>query len=989
MENVKRENHGDIKMSKTNSVNKKVVCSLLIALLATSLVLATLMFDDSTLLANAKTVLDVEIKGLSKLGVNEPGQYIATVNGVADSTGSYVWTISPDDGKTTLTSTGYGCTVTFIEATLEPYLLSVSVSKAGAVGFDVFTLYDPVTLPDYHLAVASNPYNYMIAADGLGWYYVVNGTSGQVVTSGTNSTALEISTYAYGDGAVVLNQIAHNSSATVPANVTVIELYQDDVEYFGSTYTFNGAVYATSFNSTTFYVGATNVTGYMLGSWLGGWNTTVAELIGNAAITWGQITGANATIQELVGIYESTDWLGAWNATVTDIIGDTAISWSQITNADVTVNNLITSASLNWSQITNGNTTVQQIIDAYTSMAWKSGWNATVEDIVTILFTTQSWNTDWNTTVNSLIAGASLSWSQITNANTTVQQIVDAYSAMAWKSGWNATVAQIANTNLGTLTSLIVSGTASFGNATLTSGVFPSATDYIIYKEGSTYYAKHANGTIVSSSASGTTVINAVEDTGVSIGILGTIEGQAIITHSNAKLTGIGSGATLKLPDGTDDNVVNVTGSGVINVQVSNLIIDGNKANNAAGAGLYCKTDYVSTDTSHVFQNLRIIATSGDGLKLVYDARSCMLNNIYIGGNPTDAPEGKAFNIGGTDHDIVNCVTGFAEKSGFYVTTTNTKFTNCKSFAAGSDNDSGDNAQWTIVGPDAGCYNSFTNCHAQDGKYKGWILYNGARDNIFTNCQSDDNGQTSDSSAWQITTNCVRNTFIGCYVFNYAADHMTMGFTLDAGCDYNQFIGNNLWNGQNDGFYINGGDYNYFQGNTINSFAGECFNIVSGTGNRIGENFYLDVGTGVITDAGTATVMPQISSFPMSGTELAAVGEYAGRYIDTAGDYAYFGFAVPSNAQEIVKIECIVVSNNTQTHRLNFYSEFGATTEDSDTHTDSMIDVDLVLAADYIGSYDITNCFTGLTGGDYATLRIQGDASTSELLAVEIVVRYV
>lgn len=221
-------------MSKTNQVNKKVVCSLLIVLLATSLVLVTLMFDDSTLLVKGKSVLDVQITGPSKLGVTEPGEYVASVNGELDATGTYVWSISPDDGKTTLTSTGYTCTVTFVEATLEPYLLSVSVSKAGAIGFDVFTLYDPVTLPDYHLAVASNPYNYMIAADGLGWYYVVNGTSGAVVTSGTNQSALEISTYAYGAGTVVLNQLQHNSSATVPSTVTVIQNYQGTVTYYGN-----------------------------------------------------------------------------------------------------------------------------------------------------------------------------------------------------------------------------------------------------------------------------------------------------------------------------------------------------------------------------------------------------------------------------------------------------------------------------------------------------------------------------------------------------------------------------------------------------------------------------------------------------------------------------------------------------------------------------------------------------------------------------------
>lgn len=152
------------------------------------------------------------------------------------------------------------------------------------------------------------------------------------------------------------------------------------------------------------------------------------------------------------------------------------------------------------------NATVEEVVDAFSDMAWKSGWNATVESIVASEFLTQNWNSDWNTTITDIIAGASIVWSKITNANTTVQQIVDAYSSMAWKDGWNATVADIAasSVSLESLASLIVTGTGTFGNLTLSSGYFPTDVDYIVYPEGANYVAKHADGSVdfVSTNAS-------------------------------------------------------------------------------------------------------------------------------------------------------------------------------------------------------------------------------------------------------------------------------------------------------------------------------------------------------------------------------------------------------------------------------------------------------------------------------------------------------
>lgn len=182
-------------------------------------------------------------------------------------------------------------------------------------------------------------------------------------------------------------------------------------------YYVSGSLYA----YTDYYTGATNLSGWSL--------------------TW------NTTVETIVDAYTAMAWKGGWNATVTDIIGNTLINWDMITDANTTVNALIAGASISWSQITSANTTVEEIVEAYTTMAWKSGWNATVQDIVNVILVDWAWDNDWNVTVNDLISNSAILWGQITNANTTVEEIVDAFTSMNWKGTWNATIIDIINRN--------------------------------------------------------------------------------------------------------------------------------------------------------------------------------------------------------------------------------------------------------------------------------------------------------------------------------------------------------------------------------------------------------------------------------------------------------------------------------------------------------------------------------------------------------------
>lgn len=201
-------------MSKMQSMDKKIVGCLLVVLLATSLVLVTLAFDDSALNVSAKqSFLDVSIDGETKLGVDEPGVYTASVTGGSGDY-SFSWNITPTD-NTLLEPVRGSCTLTFTEATEDPYILSVKVTDraTGSIGSTVKVVYDPYTSPDVHLAVNGAPYSYLIETDGNGWYRAINGTDGSIPFESVNASYVINS--ALSTGVVQLNRGTYNIDSSL------------------------------------------------------------------------------------------------------------------------------------------------------------------------------------------------------------------------------------------------------------------------------------------------------------------------------------------------------------------------------------------------------------------------------------------------------------------------------------------------------------------------------------------------------------------------------------------------------------------------------------------------------------------------------------------------------------------------------------------------------------------------------------------------------
>ncbi len=147
-----------------------------------------------TTVSTKPNFLNVSILGTKTLGVNETGTYTASVNNSQSNSLSFSWSITPQDNNTVLVADGSKCNLTFIQATTESYMLSVSVKDnvVENTGYGVITVFDPYTEPELNLDVSTAPFSYMIETDGLGWYQAVNGTSGGIVTSWSSTVPTNV-----------------------------------------------------------------------------------------------------------------------------------------------------------------------------------------------------------------------------------------------------------------------------------------------------------------------------------------------------------------------------------------------------------------------------------------------------------------------------------------------------------------------------------------------------------------------------------------------------------------------------------------------------------------------------------------------------------------------------------------------------------------------------------------------------------------------------
>lgn len=129
---------------------------------------------------------------------------------------------------------------------------------------------------------------------------------------------------------------------------------------------------------------------------------------------------------------------------------------------------------------------------------------------------------------------------------------------------------------------------------TLSSGVYPGAPDYTIFVEGITYHCKNEYGVLTSSSTNASYLIQSAIDA-LPSGVGGEVKLEAgtyyidttiDISQGEVRLYGESKSDTiLMLEAGADTDIISVTDS-IWDSRVEDLMLHGNKDNNAAGNGI-------------------------------------------------------------------------------------------------------------------------------------------------------------------------------------------------------------------------------------------------------------------------------------------------------------------------------------------------------------------------------------------------------------------
>jgi hypothetical protein len=170
-----------------------------------------------------------------KLGVNESKTFSAVaLNGSAPF--AYVWSLAPSGNFTlsvngvarevvngsSLSVAGKDLSLCFPVATLEFVSVNVVVTDVNGVSGDLdlpFVVADPYTSPGYKFDASTASFSFKVEGDNLGWYRVINGSDGSVVTSwtSTNVATLFTSVFAVNPPSVYVKSGSYSASLAIPA----------------------------------------------------------------------------------------------------------------------------------------------------------------------------------------------------------------------------------------------------------------------------------------------------------------------------------------------------------------------------------------------------------------------------------------------------------------------------------------------------------------------------------------------------------------------------------------------------------------------------------------------------------------------------------------------------------------------------------------------------------------------------------------------------
>lgn len=259
---------------------------------------------------------------------------------------------------------------------------------------------------------------------------------------------------------------------------------------------------------------------------------------------------------------------------------------------------------------------------------------------------------------------------------------------------------------------------------------------------------------------------------------------------SSVSIEGRGPATTLFLNNGVSttgnpQDVIDLIGTGTVNVKIKKMTINGNLANNPKSGGIWANTPHQTTDTQHVFEDIEFINCDLFSIGNSNNTRQAYFNRLRASNG---GPSGYAFQFYGTDNHIDHCIAGLCAGGGFYVNGGDNHFTDIKAFwcgqgtsAAGIKADNNFNSSY------------FTACEAEENFYEG-INVSGFG-NSFVHCISRSNGQTGNKKGFDISGN--GNLFASCVVGNWSGSAGTedTGFYLHGSANGNMVVNRLVSNG--------------------------------------------------------------------------------------------------------------------------------------------------------------------------------------------------